>query len=147
MNRHLFAALAAASIFVSVPTTRAEQAPKKPVAKQVAPKPANQAIQLENLLRSRLARVSNTEVIVSRVILAPNTAMPRHTHPGEEFAYVIAGSVTLFVDGQEPVTSKAGDVGHVPLDKSHSAKSGDQGVTLLVFRVHEAGKPERVLVK
>ena len=39
---------------------------------------------------------------------------------------------------------REGDVVKVPLKQIHTAITGDEGVTILVFRVHEAGKPERV---
>ena len=39
-----------------------------------------------------------------------------------------------------------GDAAKVPLKAIHSAGTGDEGATLLVFRVHEKGQPERVLV-
>ena len=32
----------------------------------------------------------------------------------------------------------------IPLEQIHTVVTGDEGVTLLVFRVHEKGKPERM---
>jgi hypothetical protein len=58
--------------------------------------PAGHAVDkpvLETLLKTKLAGVEGTEVIVSRVSFPPNTSLPKHWHPGEEFAYVIEGSV------------------------------------------------------
>ena len=102
---------------------------------------------LETLMRSALERVSDTEVIVSRVTLAPGTVLPKHWHPGEEFAYLLKGSVTLRQEGKKDIVGKAGEVVRVPLEQVHSAKAGGDGAVVLVFRVHELGKPERVLVK
>lgn len=102
---------------------------------------------LDNLMRSQLGRVANTEVIVSRVTLPPNAVLPTHGHPGEEFAYVIAGSVTLRQKGKKDIAGRTGDVVKVPLEQVHSAIAGERGATILVFRVHESGKPERVLIK
>lgn len=104
-------------------------------------------VRLENLLRAELEGVDGTEVIVSRVTLPPHTALPRHWHPGEEFAYVIEGSVTLWQEGKEDVTHAAGAVAKVPLKQVHTAITTDEGATILVFRVHEQGEPERVLVE
>lgn len=101
---------------------------------------------LETLLSAALEGVENTEVIVSRVTIPPKTALPKHWHPGEEFAYVLEGSATLWQDGREDVTVKAGDVIKIPLKQVHTAITGDEGATMLVFRVHEHGKPERILV-
>jgi quercetin dioxygenase-like cupin family protein len=101
---------------------------------------------LENLRSDKLAGVENTEVIVSRVAIPPHTRLPKHWHPGEEFAYVIEGSVTLWQEGKADITGKAGDVIKVPLEQIHSAKTNDAGALLLVFRVHQSGKQERYLV-
>jgi len=101
---------------------------------------------LENLLTAKLARVENTEVIVSRVTIPPNTSLPTHWHPGEEFGYVIQGSVTLIQKGKSDMTFKAGDVISVPFKQIHSAKTGNEGAVSLVFRVHESGQPERIMV-
>lgn len=135
MTRTLFAALALVSLVATVVATSAAVAHDH----QQAPK-------LENLLRSELKRVDNTEVIVSRVVLPPNAVLPTHWHPGEEFAYVISGAVTLKQRGKEDVTGRAGEAMQVPLKQIHSAKASAEGAVILVFRVHEKGQPERVLV-
>jgi quercetin dioxygenase-like cupin family protein len=105
------------------------------------------AVKLENLLTAVLERVEGTEVIVSRVSIPPNTSLPKHWHPGEEFAYVLEGSVTLWQEGKDDVVAKAGDVARVPLKQVHTAMTGDEGAVVLVFRVHEQGQPERVPVE
>lgn len=99
---------------------------------------------LKNLLKAELEGVDDTEVIVSHVTIPPNTTLPKHWHPGEEFAYVLDGSVTLWQKGKRDQTIATGDVGKVPLKQIHTAVTGDESVTLLVFRVHEKGQPERV---
>ena len=102
---------------------------------------------IEALSKTVLEGVENTEVIVSRVTLPANVTLPKHWHPGEEFGYVIAGQVTIHLDGRDDVTLDAGGSGHVPLKHVHTATSGPDGAVLLVFRVHEVGKPGRVLVE
>jgi quercetin dioxygenase-like cupin family protein len=101
---------------------------------------------LENLMKSRLEGANGTEVIVSRVSIPPNTSLPKHWHPGEEFAYVVEGSVILWQQGKADIIGKQGDVIKVPLKQIHTAKTKDEGVVLLVFRVHESDKPERTIV-
>ena len=99
---------------------------------------------LENLMKEKLEGVPNTEVVVSKVQIPANTSLPKHWHPGEEFAYVIKGSVTLWQKGKEDLLIKEGEAAKVPLKQIHTARTGEEGVTLLVFRVHEEGKPERI---
>ena len=102
---------------------------------------------LETLLSEALEGVEGTEVIVSRVMIPPNTALPRHWHPGEEFAYVLEGAAILRRDGQDDVLIRAGEVGKIPLKQVHTAVTTDEGATILVFRVHRQGLPERTLVE
>jgi quercetin dioxygenase-like cupin family protein len=102
---------------------------------------------LENLTRTALEGAEGIEVIVSRVTIPPHTALPKHWHPGEEFAYLIEGSITLWQEGRDDTVFHAGDVGVVPLRQVHTAITGDMGATLIVFRVHEQGQPERILVE
>ena len=106
-----------------------------------------EGVKLETLLKSRLEGVEGTEVIVSRVTIPPNTSLPKHWHPGEEFAYVLEGTVTLWQEGKEDMVGQAGEAMMVPLKQVHTAKTGDEAATVLVFRVHEHGQPERTLVE
>ena len=101
-------------------------------------------LKLENLMSEELEGAPGIEVIVSRVYIPANTALPKHWHPGEEFAYVLEGSVTLWQKGKENIQVKEGEIAKVPLKQIHSATAGDEGASILVFRVHEKGKPERV---
>lgn len=103
-------------------------------------------LKLENMMISQLEGVDGTEVIVSRVSIPPNTTLPKHWHPGEEFAYILDGSVTLWQKGKDDIVGRAGDVIKVPLKQIHTAVTKDEAVTILVFRVHEQGKPERIRV-
>ena len=102
---------------------------------------------LENLLKAELEGFENGEIIVSRVDIPPHTTLPKHWHPGEEFAYILKGSCTLWQEGKEDIVGHEGDVLKVPLAQIHTAVTGDEATTILVFRVHESGKPERVLVE
>ena len=100
----------------------------------------------QDLLTESLKSTEGLEVVVSHVALPPNFTLPMHWHPGEEFAYILQGSVTLILDGEGEQEAFSGDVGVVPLKKVHTARSGHEGATILVFRVHEEGQPGRVLV-
>ena len=111
------------------------------------PPDATPGLKLENLLKAQLEGVEGIEVIVSRVTMPPNTSLPKHWHPGEEFGYVLEGSVVLWQEGKDDIVGKKGDVVKVPLKQVHTAITRDEGATILVFRVHEKGKPERVPVE
>ena len=99
---------------------------------------------LQNLMAAELEGFSGAEVIVSRVQIPPNSSLPRHWHPGEEFAFVLSGRVKLWQKGKPDVVLVSGEVGKVPLKHVHTAITGEEGVDLLVFRIHETGQPERI---
>ena len=42
------------------------------------------------------------------VEVAPGGALPKHYHPGQEYAYLLEGSGVLYPEGKPPVTLKAG---------------------------------------
>lgn len=104
-------------------------------------------LKLETLLKAALEGVEGTEVIVSRVTVPPHSSLPKHWHPGEEFVYILEGSAVIWQDGKEDIVVKPGDVVKIPLKQVHTAITEDEGAVALVFRVHEQGEPERVLVE
>ena len=105
------------------------------------------AVQLATLMRSELEVVEGAEVIVSLVEVSPATALATHYQPGEEFLYVLEGSGILQQKDKDDVQLRAGDTFKIPLRQVHSAESGGKGMTVLVFRVHEKGQPERILTE
>jgi quercetin dioxygenase-like cupin family protein len=107
---------------------------------------ATSGSKLETLLTAELERVEGTDIIMSRVVMPPNTELPWHWHPGEEFAYVLEGSSILKRDGKPDLTVTRGEAVKISLKQVHTAVTTDEGATILVFRVHEHGQPERVLV-
>lgn len=101
----------------------------------------------EALLTTGIEGVDGKQVIVSRVELGPNVDLPAHWHPGEEIAYVLEGDMVLEQEGHGGIIVRAGQVVKIPYKQVHSGASRDDGATLLVFRVHDKGEPERVLVE
>jgi quercetin dioxygenase-like cupin family protein len=92
--------------------------------------------------------VPGREVVQARVDFEPGAAFPRHSHPGEEIAYILEGSMEYQVEGNPPVTLKAGDVFFVPSGAIHSAKNaGSVNAAVLATYVVEKGKPLVVLAK
>ncbi|NJN73958.1 MAG: cupin domain-containing protein, partial [Limnothrix sp. RL_2_0] len=51
------------------------------------------------MLRAPISLTNDLEAIISDVIIPPNATVPRHFHPGEEFIYLIEGSVVNVVEG------------------------------------------------
>lgn len=88
------------------------------------------------------------EAVVARGEFQPGAAVPKHTHPGEEFGYVLEGELTLEIEGQAPLTLKAGDTFFVPAGQVHSGKSSSKAATnVLSTYIVEKGKPLATPVK
>ena len=102
---------------------------------------------IETVLKSDLASADDLEVIVSIVDIPAATTLPKHHHPGEEFIYVLEGSGYLWLDGQGDTMASAGDAAKIPLEQIHTARTDDEPMRAVVFRVHKKGEPERILVE
>ena len=104
-------------------------------------------IKRTDVLRHDLG-VSGREVIQVRVDFAPGAAFGRHSHPGEEIAYVLEGTLEYQIEGKPPVTLKAGESLFIPAGTVHAAKNvgSDNGAELATYIV-EKGKPLVVLAK
>ncbi len=86
--------------------------------------------------------VTGREVIQVRVDFAPGAAFGRHSHPGEEVAYVLEGTLEYQLDGSSPVTLKAGESLFIPAGAVHSARNvGSVPGAELATYIVEKGKP------
>jgi len=104
-------------------------------------------LEIDNLMTEELELAEGREVVVSHIVIPANTTLPKHWHPGEEFVYILEGTGILWQEGKTDVVLKKGDVYKVPLKQVHTAKTLEDGAIILVFRVHEKGKPVRVNVE
>ena len=108
--------------------------------------------QLPGLKRTDLQQhdlsVSGREVVQARIDIAPGVLAPRHSHPGEEIIYVLEGSLEYQIDGQPPITLKAGGVFFIPNGAVHSARNvGTSNAAELATYFVEKGKPLLVPAK
>ncbi len=92
--------------------------------------------------------IPGREVVQARIDIAPGAVAARHKHPGEEIIYVLEGVLEYQLDGQPPVTLKAGDVLFVPAGAVHMAKNvGSTNGAELATYVVDKKKPLLTLVK
>lgn len=104
------------------------------------------AAQPTDIRRTELQRhdlsVARREVVQVRVDFGPGAAFGRHTHPGEEIAYVIEGSLEYQVEGKPHVTLEAGEVLFIPAGTIHAARNVGKGNGAeLATYIVEKGKP------
>ena len=107
----------------------------QPVLAQLA------GLQRTDLLRRDLS-VAEREAIQVRVDFGPGTSAPAHTHPGEEIAYVLEGTLEYQIEGGTPITLHAGQSLFVPAGASHSARNVGSGkASELATYFVEKGRP------
>jgi len=82
------------------------------------------------------------EVIQTRVDFAQGTVSPRHSHHGEEIAYVLEGTLEYQIEGQASVTLKAGESLFIPAGANHVARNVGTGkASELATYLVSKGKP------
>lgn len=85
--------------------------------------------------------IPGREAITARVEFIAGASVGRHTHFGEEIAYVSEGTIEVETDGAMK-TVKAGEAFLIPAGKPHNATNTGAGKAVLVVTyVVEKGKP------
>jgi quercetin dioxygenase-like cupin family protein len=102
-----------------------------------------QPITRTELMRADVAGTPGKEAVIYIADLKPGAVGGKHTHFGDEFVYVLDGTLVVEPAGREAVTLKAGDVGHFTADVVHAARNGsaDAPGKVLVVLVIDKGKP------
>jgi quercetin dioxygenase-like cupin family protein len=86
--------------------------------------------------------VPGREAVVARVEVEPGASAGRHTHPGDEIAYVMEGEGELLVDGRPARHVRAGDAFVIPAGAVHDAhNSGAATLRVVGVYVVEKGQP------
>jgi quercetin dioxygenase-like cupin family protein len=82
------------------------------------------------------------EGVTTIIEIPPGAVSARHSHPGEDFGYLIEGTIVLQVDGKPPVTLKAGDVFLTERGRIHNARNiGNTTARAVDTYVIDKGKP------
>ena len=127
---------------LTIPGSATAQQAQSSVTAQQSQAPTQQPpVRRTDLQRHDLS-IPGREAFQVRVDIDPGITAPRHSHPGEEIIYVLEGLMQYQIDGQPPVTLKAGDVYFIPSGAIHSAKNvGTSNAAELATYVVEKGKP------
>jgi len=92
--------------------------------------PASQAgFQRIPVQRGDTTRIANHEVVQAIAEVAPGAESGRHTHPQEEFGFVLSGTLQLEIEGQPAVVKKAGEGFIIPAGAVHNARNSGQAQT------------------
>ena len=116
--------------------TTSQQAQTPPGA-SAAPK-----LVIKPLLRAPLTGDDSKETVVLSGEFPPGSTTGRHTHPGEEYATVLEGSLELHAEGREVRRVSAGEAYHNPRGLVHEARNvGNVPARIVATFVIDKGKP------
>jgi quercetin dioxygenase-like cupin family protein len=74
--------------------------------------------------------------------IPPGATSARHSHPGEDFGYLMEGTIVLMVDGKPPITVRAGEVFFTERGQIHNARNiGTTTARAVDTYVIDKGKP------
>ncbi len=86
--------------------------------------------------------VPGREAVTAVAEFQPGASPGRHTHPGEEIAYILEGKVLLEREGMPAVTLNAGQTFLIPAGTIHNAtNTGPTTARVLATYIVEKGKP------
>jgi len=82
------------------------------------------------------------EGVTTTIEIPPGTLSAKHSHPGEDFGYLIEGTIVLYVDGKPPMTVRAGEVFFTERGHFHNARNiGTTTARAVDTYVIDKGKP------
>ena len=110
---------------------------------------AQQPLKRTELMKTDLEGIEGQQAVVAVAEFAPGAVVGKHYHPGNEFVYVLEGSVILETEGQPPVTFGPGEIFHNLPTRVHMTKNGSmtEPTKVLSFIISEKGKPPAISVK
>ena len=86
--------------------------------------------------------VLGREAVTAIGAFDPGAVAARHTHPGEEIAYVMEGTILIEQEGKPPQTYTVGQAFLIPPGAIHSATNkGSRPAKILGTYIVEKGKP------
>lgn len=98
------------------------------------------------VLRGPILSAVGAELVTGDLVVGPSIEIPRHYHHGEEFLYVLGGSVTLYRPGQRDLLLGPGEAVRIAPGVVHHARSGPDGLRAVSNWVVPEGQPLRVPV-
>jgi len=102
---------------------------------------ASQGLTIKVLQKATVSGDDTKEAVMASGEFAVGGTTGRHTHPGDEYTFVVEGTLELQVDSSETRRVNAGDTYFNPKGVIHSATNvGDKPAKVLVTFIVEKGK-------
>jgi quercetin dioxygenase-like cupin family protein len=93
------------------------------------------------LQRHDLADIRREGVEMS-IDIPPGVTTARHSHPGDDFGYLVQGTIVLQVDGKPPLTVTAGETFFTARGQVHNARNiGTTMARAVDTYIVDKGKP------
>ena len=99
--------------------TKTEGATKAGSGKYCFPMKSLDVVPADRLLNSKGGVVEGERMLVGYINKAKGTGSRPHSHPNEQFNYILQGTLDVEIDGQK-FLAKAGSVVYVPANMEHS---------------------------
>ncbi len=124
---------------------------EQPAKARSSTDPASPAVRVETLMRTSASwdgvpyasyPSGPPELTILKITIPPHSALPWHTHPMPNAAYVLSGELTVQkkADGREQ-TLTPGQVLPEMVGELHRGVTGDKPVELIVFYAGTKGMP------
>ena len=110
---------------------------------------AANAQQRSVLSKTDISDTPGKEGVLLSVVIPPGLIGGKHYHPGDEFLYLVEGTLTIEIDDKPPVTLKPGETLHIPGKAIHRAlnPNANAPARVLTFGVFQKGQPDTTPVK
>jgi len=107
-------------------------------------------IRRTTLVQTELEGVPGKVAEVFLIDFAPEAATGKHSHPGNEIAYILEGTAAVLAGGNvTPITQRRGSVIHIEPNMVHDVKnpSKTEPLKAIVFALYDKGKTTIVPAK
>jgi quercetin dioxygenase-like cupin family protein len=104
---------------------------------------------LTQILRTELEDQGQAveETVVGVVEFGPGSTAPWHMHPGvQELLYVLEGGLTIEVEGRGTKVLKTGEIGTIPAELVHLARSESASASAKALVIHSRSAKDKPLV-
>jgi quercetin dioxygenase-like cupin family protein len=94
------------------------------------------------LLKTTLSDDTTKEASMMLVEFSPGSTTGRHTHPGDEYIFVLQGTFELSIESRETRRLSTGDAFHTPRGLVHENRNvGDTPARVVITLILDKGKP------
>lgn len=101
---------------------------------------------INEVLTGPIASAPGSNVVMGDLNMGPGATIPRHTHAGEEFLYILAGAATVSRQGEPDLTLQPGQSVRIAPGVVHWGTAGPEGMRAVTAWIKLDGQPLRTPV-